>query len=231
MNDQWEDNKLDVSIAFRWARDSERRGDWDEALQKWRILMESYKDRAIPVTSSALCYLELGQPDKAKEIIDVAISQFRNHPSTLLTASKVFASLGDLSTSESLLEDALSIHPDILEIHILSSRYASLNGSPEKSEQIILRCIDRFPDEPSPLIQYASIATDFERWEEARMRWDTVRKTFPSLKEGYVYGAEAANKLNLINESENLSKQAEIIGSPLTPLLARTIPEKSVRQA
>ncbi|HEX6840444.1 MAG TPA: tetratricopeptide repeat protein, partial [Stellaceae bacterium] len=76
------------------------------------------------------------------------------------------------------------------------------------AEALLDEAMQRFPDEPGPVIDYAWVAHMRRDWPEAALRWQRVRERCATYPVGYTAGAAAQRELGRLDDAAALLEMA-----------------------
>jgi tetratricopeptide (TPR) repeat protein len=196
-----------------WARDAEHRQDWQEAMRRWEAMHERFRDVGGDI-GIARALEGLGRITDAEERLKAA--QLGNPIN--LDISVILPRLaylrGDKDEAVKRWADTRRRFPVVQAgyregIHLLLEM-----DRPEEAETILLATIQRFPDEPWPLIEYALVAHRRQDWEAAVARWATVRARWPDRRDSYLRPAEALTMLGQLEEAAHLKDEWQRLSAP-----------------
>lgn len=192
----------DFDVAVEHARLAEFRRDWPEAIRRWDPAYQRYSS-CMAGLGIARGLQESGKLDEAEKLLRDLRFRFPTDPHPAIALARLAQARGDMA--EALQRWALvqERFPLMLYGHLDGARALSIAGRPEEAEQVLSGAIDRFKDEPLPMVEYARIAHRKGDWPEADRRWQAVRARFPDRPEGYELGSEA---LAALNESEQATQ-------------------------
>jgi tetratricopeptide (TPR) repeat protein len=193
----------DVSVLNIYGRIGEALGDWEEAYRRW----DTFRDRhVIGLVGTARALHRLGRTEEAGKLL--AEGRFR-YP----LERDVPAMQARIAEETGAREGALKLWATIRERfpldrvgYVEGLRYLRELQEWTAADAVAQSAIERFPSQPWPLAEYASLAHHRRDWAEAARRWAAVCAAFP-----YHQGAQK-------NEIEALTaaRQTDVIGGGST---------------
>jgi tetratricopeptide (TPR) repeat protein len=189
------------------ARISDRRKNWEQSIQRWRHLAETFQD-APAFAGVAKAMLELGRADEAEAYM---AEPSRLYPSDLeiaVTYAHVAERRGDLRTACARWARVRATDPNFYLGYTKGARCLLEAGLPAEADAVLEVAIERFPDQAWPLREFARLAHDRKGWDEATLRWQALRERFPEEEHGYSLGAEALNAAGRHDEAALLRRAA-----------------------
>jgi tetratricopeptide (TPR) repeat protein len=81
-------------------------------------------------------------------------------------------------------------------------------GRLDEAEALLCDAMDRFPDEPQPVLDHARVALLRRDWKEAAARWQKARSRFPERSITCLGEAWALRELGHLDEAEALLREA-----------------------
>jgi tetratricopeptide (TPR) repeat protein len=183
----------DVSLRIEYAKLAERRKDWGEALQRWTALatLPNPDAHIIGVTGSAAALKELRRYDEADQMLSGVKSQAANNLAFWIEFARIPDHKQDWEEAASRWATVRKRFPLQLFGYMGEIRPLMELGKRAQAEDVLREGIDRLPNDPTPLIEYALLAHRNGEWGEAIRRWAAVRDCFPKRREGYELGADA----------------------------------------
>jgi lipopolysaccharide transport system permease protein len=190
---------------FTWAEEATQKQQWPIAALRWAVLRHAYPDHPAPWFQGINAHIQECELDKAEHLLIHAQQYFPSHPNTLLLSAELAIHKEEWDAAEDLLGKARDQHPNELLSWMKSAEFARQRGDLRRAETYYQHAIQLTPDRPGPLIEYAELSMQTQRWEEALKRWESVRKLYPNLSAGYLRAAEAARQLARPQESRHLT--------------------------
>ena len=140
-----------------------------------------------PDNEFPLFSIEVVEPVPFQQLVESAWEQLRS---------------GDLPAAEDLWTTALSLRSDDPAVHV--GLALTLNRSQDftSANATIENAVARFPDNVLVAANYAWIAHNQSRWEEAARRWDAYRARFPEDPIGYSAASVALRNLQHFDEAD-----------------------------
>ncbi|MDQ7075201.1 MAG: ABC transporter permease [Gammaproteobacteria bacterium] len=193
--------------SFEWPYQAMREKNWLEAIFRWSVLRKAYPEHPAVWCQASAVYIELGELDKAEELLVYARQHFPNNPNTFVQSADIKCRQKKWREADVLLSQAREFFPNVVSVWVKSAEYALHQGDADQfdvySEQVRLCSLNQ--NLPDPFIQYAELAMKANQWEKALGRWMLLRKNFPDLPVGYLRAAEASRKLGRSKEARQLT--------------------------
>jgi len=178
---------------YAWAgraRVSDRRGDWQESLARWKHLAEVLEwSPAFAFAAKSLA--QLGRVEEADAYLDEPSLLYPRDIEIAVTRAYLSRLRGDLAAVCDRWTSVRSKDPyfipgyrDGVECLIEAQRHADADAA-------LLGAIERFPDQAWPLLDFARLAHNRGDWTQAVARWASLCQRFPTEEAGFVLGPEA----------------------------------------
>jgi tetratricopeptide (TPR) repeat protein len=165
---------------FDHAKIAEARGDWTEAVRRWRAVGERFAERWEPPLGEALGLRALGRFDDAEAVLAAAMQRFPNEPEPLFDHARIAGERGAWDEAARRWEDALRRYPQRLSAVIGRAGVLIETRQLEAAEALLRRAIDEFAPDPGAWSAYAEVAMRRLDWREAMVRWEEAQRLFPT---------------------------------------------------
>ena len=135
----------DIGGFLEYARMAVRREDWQEALRRWQIVDDAFKDRVFGPLGRAQALVRLGRCDEADEVIKAARVLFPFESALLAEAARCAQARGDIP--EAVRRWKYRIERAPLEAHGYrdAARAFEAMGEQAEAEAIRREAADRLP--------------------------------------------------------------------------------------
>jgi tetratricopeptide (TPR) repeat protein len=191
------------------ARIAEHRHDWQEAIRRWEIVREKFRDVRGDI-GLARGLEKLGRIEEAEDHLKTA--QLRAHQvHEIAPALARLANLrGDKEEAARRWADVRRRFPRLSVGYQEGFRHLMQMGRCTDAEAILLAAVDCLPSEQWPAVEYASLAHRGEDWSAAAARWAAVRAGWPNREDGYLRGAEALAAIGREDEAARLRAEYQL---------------------
>jgi Flp pilus assembly protein TadD len=154
--------------------------------------------------AQAAALAEAGQTDEAEALLADALSRFPDDREAAVQYAGLANRRGGWEEAVERWDAVRQRFPDeIIGYWAAAQALRQLRRFGE-AEALLLQAMERLPDHPEPLVEYALIAHELGDWPEAIRRWEAVRQRLPDRIEGYVVAAEALAQARRFEEAEVL---------------------------
>jgi tetratricopeptide (TPR) repeat protein len=174
----------DAYYAEGYALVAERRGDNEEALQRWGRVRKKFPAYPMAYAHSVMCLKQAGRLDAAEALNEKAIRLFPKDVRSWEELARIAEQRQDWPEAirrwELVCEKFRHIPGEIGVAHALAEL-----GRFEEAEQRLKAAQPRAPLVPEINIALARLANQRGDKEEAVLRWADVRRRFPRLLAGY----------------------------------------------
>jgi predicted Zn-dependent protease len=172
-------NRHDLGLAIEHARFAMARKDWQTALVRWNGIWETCGHESAPL-AMAQCLRELGQPDKAEQIIIDALKRPRLDALACWTEmARISEAREDWPEAAHRWSDVCKRAPAMMDAYCHCAHALSKCGREDEAESVLHEAVQRFPSKPQPLVEYAEAARRRGDSSTAEARWEAVRAKFP----------------------------------------------------
>src|SRR4029077_4004056 len=89
----------DARAAIQHAHLATWQRNWDEALERWRIVRDRFPDRPEGYVEAGIALLDMGRPFEAESILEVAVDRFPTHPAAAISHADVAIRTGDYAVA------------------------------------------------------------------------------------------------------------------------------------
>jgi len=169
-------NNYDITVAH--ARYAERRKDWPQALERWKILKDRFGDFLGPV-GIAQSLREMGRTAEAKEIATEVFERFTKSPWPGVELARIAAAEKDLERAAQCWEVVRERFPDFAVGYTAGADVARWMGLEAEVDRILGLGVRRLRYDLAVHLEYARSADRRGDSTAARERWPMVRDRFP----------------------------------------------------
>jgi tetratricopeptide (TPR) repeat protein len=193
--------------AWEYANIAVKKEDWGEALRRWRMMQEKFRFPAAPI-GAAEALRHMGRYDEAEEVIKLARLEFSVAESLHYEFARIAEARGDIAEAVRRWKGTLYRFPLNISVYLTVVEAFERLGEPAEAEATLRAAIERFPNEPRPLLDLAKLF-DFKRkdFPAAAEAWAALRAAFPDNEESYRLGAAALARAGRTAEAEALLKE------------------------
>ncbi len=179
---------IDVLVAY--ARDAERRKDWQEALRRWEDVRTRF-DHIYSHNGIAHCLQMLGRLDEAERVATETCERFPRNPWAYAALAMIAVKRGDLEGACRRWDTARRRVPYFAHAYKAGADAERRAGREDKADEILASGVTMIRSDLDLHLQYARNAHRKGNWAAAVERWALVRERFPNYDEARVQAAEA----------------------------------------
>jgi predicted Zn-dependent protease len=184
------------------ARDAVRRCDWDEALRRWRVVLEHYPDTPAALLGLGEGLLELHRLDEADATLEEALRQARDDIWVAVYHARVAMRRADWTEAVRRWSALRDHFPDAT-LWCGGLGEALLEaGRVDEADAVLGEGVRRAPDDIWLAASYARVAMRRADWPEAVRRWGAPRENFPDATLWYGGLGEALLEAGRVEEAE-----------------------------
>jgi len=189
---------------------AQNRGDWDEAVARWRHYRERFPDHPVGYSAAGVALRHAENFDEADQILTGGLRRHPDHAELLGNYAWVAHRRGDWP-------EALSrwgVYKTKFPAHIVG--YSSLGivlremQSFDEADAVLREGLSRYPDNSELVGNYAWVAYQRHDWPEALRRWETFREKFPADPLGDRQVMLVLGELGRFGEAAALSRPAAL---------------------
>jgi tetratricopeptide (TPR) repeat protein len=151
---------------------------------------------------------DLGCLDDADTVLREAIRHFQDLPELFFDYARVAEARPDPQEALARWNVARIRHPDRWLCYVGEAVWFCQAGRLEDAEALLREAMERFPNEPQPVLDHARVALLRRDWAEAATRWRAARARFPGRSANYIGEAWALREMRRFDEAEPLLQQA-----------------------
>jgi tetratricopeptide (TPR) repeat protein len=179
---------LDLLVAY--ARQAERRLDWEEALRRWETVRAQF-DHIYSHNGIAHCLRRIGRLDDAEKAAAETCKRFPEKPWAYATLADIAAARGDLDEAVRRWDTARRRCPSFAHAYKAGAAAERRAGRADKADSMLSLGVTMIRWDLDLHLQYAQSAHRRGDWAAAVERWALVRERFPDCDEARERAAEA----------------------------------------
>jgi tetratricopeptide (TPR) repeat protein len=189
----------DVFCLIEHAKLAEAMGDFQEALVRWRRLMDFPSDQHIFRQNGAIglaqCQRKMGHPDEAEAVLVPFVERFGLQEITAMELARIAEDRGDLATALARWQRVKRIFPMLDQGYRGVIQVLKKIGEKDGVDTILCEMIERFPDDVRPAADYARNAAEQRDKPETARRWAMVVERFPECESAYRHAGDALDAI------------------------------------
>jgi tetratricopeptide (TPR) repeat protein len=155
------------------------------ALARFERAQEQFPNESEAFLGFAEALESAGDVERALSSLEAVAERFIDNPRTELLLGRLYLRRGDPVTAFARFESATSRRDADCNIYLAAADALTRHGRFTEADQILAKCVERYPDDLSARIAYSRTAEVRKDWPEALCRWKAVRLAFPDALEGY----------------------------------------------
>jgi tetratricopeptide (TPR) repeat protein len=191
---------------LEWARTAESQRDWPEALRRWEAMDAKFK-HINGYLGIAKALEALGRIPEAEDCLQRVQMRYPLVHEIPVALARLAELRGDNDAAERQWAETQRRFPLLQQGYRGRSRLLKEMGRYADAEAVLIAARDRFPAEPWPETEYATLDQLRKNWAAAAERWATVRARWPERKDGYGGGIQALAALGRKDEAARLSEE------------------------
>ena len=197
-----------VSEGLEAAEAARSRGDSADALQILAGLRDGFPEHPVPLLRTGAILSQLRRFDEAEAILTDGGTRFPNDAGFAVERAWVAHRRGDFAEATARFARIRSDVPN----HPVGFTGGAValrdSGDFPGADALLTEAMQRFPDEPGPIIDHAWVAHVRRDWPEAAVRWRRVRERHGTYLVGYTSGAVALRETGRLDEAAALLDEA-----------------------
>ena len=196
-----------------------QRGDWAEAVRRWTSARERWPDRVDLLVANVGALRESGRVAEAETLARHGLDRFPNHPEVNTSLAAVAAAKQDWPEVVERLRRVLAATPDSLPAAVgLVGALGRLNR-PDEAEAAAQAALHLHPDNELLLVEFATLASRAERWNDAVDRWRQVYERCPPREAFYLQYVAALEAADRLVDADEVANEAVGFAPDDLPLL------------
>ena len=186
------------------ARIAEARGDWALVAERYAEIRTRFPGDWRGYTGGAQALCQLGQISGAENVLEAGQLRLPEELRVFIDHARLAEGRNDwvsLASRCAAIRERFPEHPWAYTGGATALRGL---GRLDDAEALLTDAKERFPADPTVLIQHARAAHDRRDWERARDRCLVLRESLPDVEWGYIGGANALDRLGHRAEARSL---------------------------
>jgi tetratricopeptide (TPR) repeat protein len=181
----------DFEMHKQYARNAMWRRDWPEALRRWKVMSDQFRDQWLGPLGVAQCLREMGRFAEAEEILGGACETFYKSDWLFAEAADLATAKGDLEEAVRRWERVLTRFPGLIVAYPRAAETMNKIGRIAQADELLTFAVNRFQSDIYVHLEYARNAHRREDWGVAADRWGLVCERFPNCEEARQRQVEA----------------------------------------
>jgi predicted Zn-dependent protease len=166
------------ALQYDHAALAERDGDWAEAARRWERARKRFESDPIPYGREAAALRALEQLDQAEERLLAASQRFPDAVNIQQASAELAEARGDLTQAVHRWRAVVAAEPEVWWTRTSLARVLARGGDRAGADDALAAAIARLPDEPRLYAEYAVMAAQDGRADDAAARWAAGRQRF-----------------------------------------------------
>jgi tetratricopeptide (TPR) repeat protein len=171
---------------------SDRRGDWEESIRRWKKLTETHQFKP-GFARAANAMIKLGRIDEAEAYLEGPGRLYGDDLEIALMRAHVARQRGNLTAACERWAVVRRGNPYFPAAYYDGARCLLDAGRPDEADAILREAMERFPGEAWPAREYAKLAHARGDPREAAIRWTSLHAQFPDEDAGFIPDETALN--------------------------------------
>ena len=173
----------DFEMHKQYARNAMWRRDWPEALRRWEIMSDQFKDQWLGPLGVAQCLREMEQFEEAEEILGSACETFYKSDWLFAESADLATARGDLDEAVRRWERVLTRFPGLIVAYPRAAEAMNKIGRTAQADELLTFAVNRFQSDLYVHLEYARNAHRLEDRVIAADRWRLVCERFSTCEE------------------------------------------------
>jgi tetratricopeptide (TPR) repeat protein len=197
-----------VERALNEADAAFSRGEADAALRIWEQIRVQQPTRPEAPLKAIKCLLSLKRQEDAERLIAEALQRFPEDLGFWVVSAEAADGRGDVDLAVQRWEEVRKRFPSRPIGYSVGGRCLRKAQRLDDAETILREAMQRFPDEPEPVFEYAWVACDRRDWTKMVTRWQAARSQFRDRPICYVGEAWGLRAQRCFDAAEVLLREA-----------------------
>ncbi|HVH79779.1 MAG TPA: tetratricopeptide repeat protein [Stellaceae bacterium] len=197
----------DLGSGLASVREAAGRRD-PAALSLLDRLCRAFPDSSAPFIERTSYLVNLGRFEEAETAATDAVSRFPHDLIAQIHWCDAAMRRGDWAVAVTRCASVRDMFPDHGFGYMVGARALRDAGDLPAAEALLAEAVERFPEEPGMLIDWADVAMRRRDWPESQRRCAALRERFPEHSFGYVVGARALRDAGDLVAAEALFAEA-----------------------
>jgi predicted Zn-dependent protease len=184
----------EIGGFLEYGRLAVRREDWVEALRRWQIIQDAFRDRAFGPLGRAQALIKLERYDEADEVLIASRIRFPVDSSMLSEFARCAQARGDVPEAVKRWKRRVERVPMETYGYYDAAKAFEDMGEYAEAEAILRAAVDRFPLEDGPTVRLAKLLHERQDYAKEAEAWAALRQVFADNEESYTRGADALRR-------------------------------------
>ena len=198
----------DPSVAIEYAWIAHNRHDWPEANLRWAAVRAGFPHHQNGYTNGAQALREAKRFDEADALLSEAAARFPDDTAPLTELAWTAFIRSEFPESARRWETVRTRFPALISGYLDAVHPLRRLNRLSDAEQILIQAVLRFPDQPGPAIELASLSLARRDWGQAERLYAALRERFPDHIGSYGGGIQALRELQRFEEAEAVTEAA-----------------------
>ncbi len=177
-----------------------QRGDWDEALKRFREVVDRF-DHSLGRFGMARTLAKLNRDAEAEVLLLTLAEKVPNDASIAIELARLAEARGEIDVAVERWSYIGGRYANQFVPCMLAAEALQKFGAMDKSERILRFTVESFRGEHRPLCSLATLLSNQRKYAEAAEVWATLRESFPDKEEGFTKGAETLEAAGFPDEA------------------------------
>ena len=184
------------------------RGDWSQALTLWQALRTQFPDDTEGYIGALLSLQRAHRLDEADGLLTEAVQRFPQDQRLCVEHARLAHVRRDWVAAASRWERLQALCPTLPEPYIGGANALIELQRYGPAEAALKDAMERFPEDAEIFSLYAKVSARQHHWDDAIVRYETVRDRFPDDRAGYQGGIDVLRSQFRIEEAGQLLEEA-----------------------
>jgi|GEM_PF-2140260 len=191
---------IEVAVDRAWI--AHRRRDVPEAAKRWARVRTAFPEHPVGYAAAAVTLREAGDLDAAEALLAEAETRFPDEASVAIERAWLALARRDPASAIQHWDRIRARHPDNWIGYTGGGAALRDAGRLDEADAVLAEAVARFPDIPTPMVQYAQLAAARRDWTEAARRWHAVAIRYPDNIEAIAGQALALREAGRFTEAD-----------------------------
>jgi tetratricopeptide (TPR) repeat protein len=189
------------------AKLSGDRKDWEQSAARWRALAENSQMPSM-FAGYADALMHLNRLDEADAMLEKAVLVYPGDQGIALARCYIAEQRGDFEEASRRWQTAQRNSPYLEPVYSHWAHCLERLGRHDEADAVLSEAVTRFRGNEWALREYAEFAHRRQDWNEACLRWATLRAKFPANEAAYDSGRVALRAAGRQEEAEALRRES-----------------------
>jgi tetratricopeptide (TPR) repeat protein len=191
-----------------YARVAHLRCDWGEAARRWELVRERSPGHWAGYTEAAKALWALGRVEEAEAVLVEGQQQLPREPAMFADHAALATERREWAVAVKRWRAMQDRFPGDALAYMGLHKALTEAGYSAEGEAVLVEAAERFPGEPSIMIDRARIAEQQQDWQTAVALWKNIRDRFSDRVEGYTGSIRALSGTGSLDEAEAIAEKA-----------------------